>query len=94
MIRHHAEAEHHGKVPRSDGRHHAHGLVHRDIEPAGQVGAPGSVTPVNHPFTAPHEADVHLLDSAPGEVRFLLQPNGVELPITEIDNAPSAEALS
>jgi aspartyl-tRNA synthetase len=37
---------------------------------------------VNHPFTAPHEADRHLLDSAPGEVRsqgYDIVLNGMEI---------------
>ena len=37
---------------------------------------------VNHPFTAPHEADLHLLESAPGEVRsqgYDIVLNGTEI---------------
>ena len=37
---------------------------------------------VNHPFTAPHEADLHLLDTAPGEVRsqgYDIVLNGMEI---------------
>jgi aspartyl-tRNA synthetase len=37
---------------------------------------------VNHPFTAPHEADVHRLDEAPGEVRsqgYDIVLNGMEI---------------
>jgi aspartyl-tRNA synthetase len=37
---------------------------------------------VNHPFTAPHEADVHKLDAAPGEVRsqgYDIVLNGTEI---------------
>jgi len=37
---------------------------------------------VNHPFTAPHEADLHLLDTAPGEVRsqgYDIVLNGTEI---------------
>ena len=37
---------------------------------------------MNHPFTAPHEADVHLLDTAPGEVRsqgYDIVLNGMEI---------------
>jgi aspartyl-tRNA synthetase len=37
---------------------------------------------VNHPFTAPHEADLHLLDTAPGDVRsqgYDIVLNGMEI---------------
>ena len=44
--------------------------------------ASGALSPVNHPFTAPHPDDVHLLDTAPEQVRALaydLVLNGTEL---------------
>jgi aspartyl-tRNA synthetase len=44
--------------------------------------AEGRYFSVNHPFTAPHEADVHLLDAAPGEVRsqgYDIVLNGMEI---------------
>jgi aspartyl-tRNA synthetase len=44
--------------------------------------AEGRYFSVNHPFTAPHEADVHLLDTAPGEVRsqgYDVVLNGTEI---------------
>ncbi len=42
----------------------------------------GALTPVNHPFTAPHPDDLHLLDSAPERARALAYDmvlNGTEL---------------
>ncbi|HUF35393.1 MAG TPA: aspartate--tRNA ligase [Gemmatimonadales bacterium] len=44
--------------------------------------ASGALTPVNHPFTAPHPDDLHLLDTAPERVRaqaYDLVLNGTEL---------------
>ena len=44
--------------------------------------ASGGLTPVNHPFTAPHPDDLHLLETAPERVRALaydLVLNGTEL---------------
>jgi aspartyl-tRNA synthetase len=44
--------------------------------------AEGRFFSVNHPFTAPHEADLDLLDSAPGEVRsqgYDIVLNGTEI---------------
>jgi aspartyl-tRNA synthetase len=44
--------------------------------------AAGRYFSVNHPFTAPHEADLHLLDTAPGEVRsqgYDIVLNGMEI---------------
>jgi aspartyl-tRNA synthetase len=44
--------------------------------------AEGRYFSVNHPFTAPHEADLHKLDAAPGEVRsqgYDIVLNGMEI---------------
>ena len=44
--------------------------------------AEGRYFSVNHPFTAPHEADIHKLDDAPGEVRsqgYDIVLNGMEI---------------
>jgi aspartyl-tRNA synthetase len=44
--------------------------------------ATGALTPVNHPFTAPHPEDLHLLDTAPERARALAYDmvlNGTEL---------------
>ena len=44
--------------------------------------AEGRYFSVNHPFTAPHEADLHLLDTAPGDVRsqgYDIVLNGMEI---------------
>nr|MBA3556432.1 aspartate--tRNA ligase [Gemmatimonadales bacterium] len=44
--------------------------------------ATGALSSVNHPFTAPHPEDIHLLDSAPERVRSLAYDmvlNGTEL---------------
>ncbi len=44
--------------------------------------ATGALSPVNHPFTAPHPDDIHLLDTAPEQARALAYDmvlNGTEL---------------
>jgi aspartyl-tRNA synthetase len=44
--------------------------------------ASGALSPVNHPFTAPHPDDIHLLDTAPEQARALAYDmvlNGTEL---------------
>jgi aspartyl-tRNA synthetase len=50
--------------------------------PLFEEGEDGSLVPMHHPFTAPLAEDMHLLDSAPGQVRaqaYDVVLNGVEL---------------